>query len=176
MATELRLQYQGRGTFTASGASDLAACERLEPGHHYIAELVSPRSLSQNRMMWALMRHAFDNQRKGPEFEDVEHMRAWALIGAGHYTKQTFEPGTISRKACQTLRSSFLYADWRYNRRTHEVSLLTPAETRHMEMDKFSELLDRLAAFLVKEAVPGLEPGELIEAAKQSVKQQREAA
>jgi hypothetical protein len=177
MATKLRAQYQGRGRLFAAGPADLAACEKLEEGRYYTIEVTSPRSLSQNNLMWAMARYTLANQRAGLDikFEDAEQLRAWALVHAGHSHNSPMPPNSISERACRALRSQFIYAYWDTKSVPGTVILKTPRETKEMEVDKFSELIDRLAAVMVQ-LVPGLTPEELIEEAKASVKHHREAA
>ncbi len=82
---DLRLRYQGNGTFHTASKLDLDLAEEKVEKHALLRAKVShPRSLRQNAYFHALIEAAYDNPQAGPQVSDWRHLKAWLLIQAGH--------------------------------------------------------------------------------------------
>ena len=55
----------------------------LEPGEFAVIEFVIPRSSPFHRRHFAILNAVFDSQER---FDDLDRMREWLSIGAGHVT------------------------------------------------------------------------------------------
>lgn len=55
----------------------------LEPGEFAVIEFVIPRSSPYHRRHFAILNAVFDSQER---FDDLDRMRDWLSIGAGHVT------------------------------------------------------------------------------------------
>lgn len=55
----------------------------LEPGEFAVIEFVIPRSAPFHRRHFAILNAVFDSQER---FDDLDRMRDWLSIGAGHVT------------------------------------------------------------------------------------------
>lgn len=78
------------GLFDGLNASDKRGWRKiwkrlaeLEPGEFAVIEFVIPRSSPFHRRHFAILNAVFDSQER---FDDLDRMRDWLSIGAGHVT------------------------------------------------------------------------------------------
>jgi hypothetical protein len=175
---ELRLRYEGNGTFQTAGRRDweLVGAE-LESGAVLRARIWRPRSVRQNDFFHALIEAAFESQRGGPRLPSWRHLKAYLLIQAGHCEDVRLRLGrrqtegeavTMAGTLAGALRRRFDTTWVTYDRRRREIVMRFAKSVSFREVDgeRMGEITDRIVDLIAREIVPGATPEEIMGEAK----------
>jgi hypothetical protein len=112
------------------------------------------------------MEDAFDNQRKGPKLPSAKHLKAHVLNAIGHCSITRFKPGSLTSEVSFGLRQTFEMVEFFVDRRSKEIVMKVPKQTRNLASEEMSDLIDKADAYLRQHIVPGMKEGELTANAK----------
>lgn len=177
---DLRLEYQGGGTFQTRNRLDFdLASKNLRPREHVRAKVTRSRSIRQNDFFHALIEAAHENQHRGRQFENWRHLKSWLLIECGHCDEVRISlQGVPSKSVAQivtpiaaVLRQCSHVVMTSYDPAKHEMVLRIARSVAFdkTNSDAMTAIVDRVVSLICTEIVPGADPEDIRKAAKERV-------
>lgn len=179
--SDLRLRYEGNGRFQAATHMDFEeALASFSQGDVLNASLSKPRSVSQNRLVHALIEAAHENQRAGPRFSSWRVLKGYLIVKSGYCTeKRVALPNGTQRSAAVAIgkalallmRSGAEYVGVAYDPKTNEMVARYPGSLRMRGQgalggEEANDVVNHIIDLICEEIVPGADPQLLLDDAR----------
>lgn len=167
MSVQLRLIYNGNGTFRVREHLDFKICqEQFGAGEVLHAKVTHQRSLKQNDYFHALIQAAWENQRSGPHLPTWEHLKHWLLIQADHCDVFELEPSSMTPQVAAIFRKTFDTVDFTEKGGRIFMKVAKSVSFKKCDGEAMKQVVDRVVAIICEEIVPGARPQDIFEMAK----------
>lgn len=166
---DLRLRYQGGGTFQTATRLDFDLAEREYAAGDFVRSQQSrPRSVRQNNTFHAMIEVAWENQRGGPTLPTWRHLKSHVLIEIEHCDVHRFKPGSLTPEVAAALRKQFDMVDFAQDRVTGDILMrfARSISFKSVTSDEMSDIFDKAAAYICLRIVPGITPDALVRMAR----------